>query len=108
MKNYEHASSNGTKAGVHADTAWVQDSSHFKDVLDDNNTYLVVPVTGDTTVTGEFAGTVSTWNVIGDTTVTGEFAGTVSTWNVIGSHYEIKFCISNTGTYTWTYELQDN
>ena len=89
VKNYEHASSNGTKAGVHADTAWVQDSSHFKDVLDDNNTYLVVPVTGDTTVTGEFA-------------------GTVSTWNVIGSHYEIKFCISNTGTYTWTYELQDN
>ena len=89
VKNYEHASSNGTKAGVHADTAWVQDSSHFKDVLDANNTYLVVPVTGDTTVTGEFA-------------------GTVSTWNVIGSHYEIKFCISNTGTYTWTYELQDN
>ena len=89
VKNYEHASSNGTKAGVHADTAWVQDSSHFKDVLDDNNTYLVVPVTGDTTVKGEFA-------------------GTVSTWNVIGSHYEIKFCISNTGTYTWTYELQDN
>ena len=89
VKNYQHASSTGAKPGVHADTAWVQDAAHFKDVRDENNTYLVVPVPGDIYVTGEFA-------------------GTASTWNVIGSHYEIKYCISNTGTYTWTYELQDN
>ena len=89
VKNYQHASSTGAKPGVHADTAWVQDAAHFKDVRDENNTYLVVPVPGDIYVTGEFA-------------------GTASTWNVIGSHYEIKYCISNIGTYTWTYELQDN
>ena len=88
VENYEHASTDGTKPGVHADSAWIQDAAHFKDVKDNNNTYLVVPVTGNTYVTGEFA-------------------GTASTRNVIGSNYEIKFCINNTGTYTWTYELQN-
>ncbi|MCR5810516.1 MAG: hypothetical protein K6G34_03790 [Lachnospiraceae bacterium] len=88
VENYEFASTSGSKPGVYSDTAWVQDAAHFKDVRDKNNTYLFLTVTGNTSATGEFA-------------------GIASTWNVIGSHYEIKFCISNTGTYTWTYELQD-
>ena len=61
VENYEHASSNGTKPGVHANSCWIQDSgSHFIDKNDSNNTYLTVPVPGDIYVEGEFVKTVGT------------------------------------------------
>ncbi len=88
VENYEHASSSGTKAGVHADSSWLQGNGpHFTDVKNKNNTYLTVPTTGNLSVSGTFT-------------------GTVQDSSTIGAKYEIKYCINNTGTFTWTYELR--